>query len=318
MRKIFALALAVLATTAFAATPGKKDKKQSKKVAEAAVIVPAQQLISPSDSLSYAAGMFTTRGLMEYVQQQFGVDSTSTQAFVDGLREGLAKQADKQFMARCAGAQIAQMLSTRIYPNVSGDVKGTEYTLDSLRFNDGFVAAILGDTAVMKQAFADEYFQSTMSAAKMRAQEQYKADNEAWLKQNATKAGVKTTASGLQYKVLAEGNGDVAAKDDKVTVRYEGRMIDGTVFDSSYKRTPNTSEFRPDQVIKGWTEALCMMPVGSKWELYIPQGLGYGSRPAGQIKPFSTLIFTVEVVKVEKKAAEAKAETKATPAKRRK
>ena len=307
MKKTFILALAALATTAFAATPSKKDKKQKNqpKTEQAAPV----QLISKSDSLSYAAGMFTTRGLMDYVKQQYGVDSTNMQAFVEGLKEGIERSGDKQFTAHNAGLQIAQMLESRIYPNVNKDVKDTPLTLDSVTFNRGFVAAVVGDTAVMKTADANKYFESTMQAAKKQAEEAYKAENEAWLKQNATKPGVQTLPSGLQYKVLTEGKGAVAAKDDEVTVRYEGHTIDGKEFDSSYKRNPNTTTFRPDQVIKGWTEALCMMPEGSKWELYIPQDIAYGSRKAGSIKPYSTLIFTVEVVKVEKKA-EAKADAK--------
>ena len=133
------------------------------------------------------------------------------------------------------------------------------------------------------------------------------------MKENATKEGVKTTESGLQYKIITQGTGAIPTKTDKVVVKYEGKMIDGTVFDSSYKRNPQTSSFRCDQVIKGWTEALTMMPVGSKWELYIPENLAYGERQAGQIKPYSTLIFTVELenIEAEAKATEAKADEKA-------
>ena len=306
MKKALVLALAVLATSAFAATPGKKDKKQKKNVqTEQAAPV---QLISQSDSLSYAAGMFTTRGLMDYVKQQYGVDSTNVASFVEGLKEGIARKNDKQFNAHNAGLQIAQMLETRIYPNVSNDVKGTPLTIDSLTFNQGFINAVLGDTVVMKQDAANKYFETTMKTAKKQAEEAYKAENEAWLKNNATKPGVVTLPSGLQYKVITEGKGAVASKDDEVTVRYAGHTIDGKEFDSSYKRNPDTTKFRPNQVIKGWTEALCMMPEGSKWELYIPQDIAYGSRPAGSIKPYSTLVFTVEVVKVEKKADKAEAD----------
>lgn len=318
MKKILVITLAVFATTAFAATPGKKDKKQKKAPTEQAAPL---QLISRSDSLSYAAGAYTTRGLMDYVKQQYGVDSTSMQAFVDGIKEGISRKGDKQFNARNAGLQIAQMLETRIYPNVSNDVKNSDLTIDSLTFNQGFIDAVLGDTAIMKAADANRYFETTMREAKLKAEKAYKAENVAWLKNNATKEGVKTLPSGLQYKVITEGKGAVAAKDDEVTVRYAGHTIDGKEFDSSYKRNPDTTKFRPDQVIKGWTEALCMMPEGSKWELYIPQELAYGSRQAGSIKPYSTLVFTVEVVKVEKKA-ETKAETttsttaKKTPAKK--
>jgi FKBP-type peptidyl-prolyl cis-trans isomerase FklB len=119
-----------------------------------------------------------------------------------------------------------------------------------------------------------------------------------FLAANATKEGVKTTASGLQYKVITQGTGAVPTATDDVKVNYEGRLIDGKVFDSSYKRgEPNT--FKANQVIKGWTEALTMMPVGSKWELYIPYDLAYGERGAGNdIKPYETLVFTVELLDI--------------------
>ena len=122
---------------------------------------------------------------------------------------------------------------------------------------------------------------------------------ENFLAENAKKEGVKTTSSGLQYKIIKEGNGAIPTDSSKVKVNYKGTLIDGTQFDSSYDRKEPTT-FRANQVIKGWTEALTMMPVGSKWELYIPQELAYGAREAGQIKPFSTLIFEVELVGIEK------------------
>ena len=223
MKKLLIIALAVFATTAFAVNPGVKKDKKKKKAVAAAVIQPAYpQLLSASDSLSYAAGMFTTRGLMDYVKTQFGIDSTNVQTFIETLREAVSAQHDKQFAARCAAMQIAQMIDTRIYPNVSSDVKGTEYTLDSIKFNSGFLAAVASDTTLMHQDFAERYFQTTMKEAKERAERQYKLDNEAWIKQNATKEGVKTTTSGLQYKVLTAGKGSIATKDDNVTVKYEG------------------------------------------------------------------------------------------------
>jgi len=112
---------------------------------------------------------------------------------------------------------------------------------------------------------------------------------------------VITTPSGLQYKILKQGDGVVPQKTDKVKVHYEGRLIDGTVFDASTKHGSEPATFRADQVIKGWTEALTMMPVGSKWQLFIPYELAYGERNAGQlIKPYSALIFDVELVGIEK------------------
>ena len=116
------------------------------------------------------------------------------------------------------------------------------------------------------------------------------------------------------YKVLVKGEGEVPQRTDKVLVNYEGRLIDGTVFDASAKHGNKPATFRPDQVIAGWTEALTMMPVGSKWQLYIPNELAYGSRNTGNIKPFSALIFDVELVGIDKPAAEpAATEVKAQP-----
>ena len=110
---------------------------------------------------------------------------------------------------------------------------------------------------------------------------------------------MKQTASGLQYKVITKGEGPVATTTDRVKVHYEGRLIDGKVFDSSYKRG-QPATFGVNQVIKGWTEALTMMPAGSKWELYIPQELAYGAREQKEIPAFSCLIFTVELLEVVK------------------
>ena len=121
---------------------------------------------------------------------------------------------------------------------------------------------------------------------------------KAWLRENAKKPGVVSLPSGLQYKVITEGKGAKPRADQEVTVKYEGHLIDGTEFDSSYKRNPQTTKFRCDQVIKGWTEALTLMPVGSMWEVYVPQELGYGSRAAGKIPAYSTLIFTVELIEI--------------------
>ena len=101
--------------------------------------------------------------------------------------------------------------------------------------------------------------------------------------------------------MLVKGEGEVPQATDRVKVNYEGRLIDGTVFDASSRHGSEPAEFTPQQVIKGWTEALTMMPVGSKWRLFIPSDLAYGDRDSGQIKPFSTLIFDVELVEIVKK-----------------
>lgn len=156
----------------------------------------------------------------------------------------------------------------------------------------------------------DEQAESIMSAFQQRmlarqeeeahaAGEIHRKEGEAFLAQNKSKAGVKVTASGLQYKVIKMGAGPKPKADQTVTVHYSGRTIDGKEFDSSYKRGEPTT-FGVSQVIKGWTEALQLMPVGSKWELYIPADLAYGDRGAGQaIPPGATLIFEVELLNVK-------------------
>lgn len=334
MKKILTLAL-VAALSATFTTASAKDKKECCKAKTECCKVDKKKnkkckkdktscceapvsLLSKSDSLSYAAGMTYTTGLIDYVGKQFGVDSTSMGAFVAGLREGIKRSNDKQFMAHSAGVQIAQLLEIRMYPGVANEVKNTPWTLDSITFNRGFIDAVLNDTTVMQVVDAKKYYEKTMTDEKHRQEDAYKKENVDWLAENAKKEGVVTLPSGLQYKVLTAGTGEVATKDDNVTVRYEGKTIDGNIFDSSYKRNPDTSTFRPDQVIKGWTEALTSMPAGSTWMLYIPQELAYGSRAAGQIKPYSTLIFKVELVKIDRKqqpVVEKKKEEKA-PAKK--
>ena len=110
---------------------------------------------------------------------------------------------------------------------------------------------------------------------------------------------MKKLKSGVQYKVIKEGTGAIPADTSTVKVHYEGKTIDGNVFDSSYKRGEPIT-LRANQVIKGWTDALVHMPVGSVWEVYIPQELAYGEREQGTIKPFSPLIFKIELLEVTK------------------
>jgi len=139
-----------------------------------------------------------------------------------------------------------------------------------------------------------------LQAKKMEAQyNDNKVAGQNFLAENAKKEGVITTASGLQYEVIKKGNGPLPKDTDKVKVHYHGTLVDGTVFDSSVDRG-QPAEFGVTQVIKGWVEGLQLMPVGSKYKFYIPQELAYGSQSQGQIKPFSTLIFEVELLEIVK------------------
>lgn len=258
---------------------------------------PKANLKTDVDSLSYAIGMARTEGLTQYLMQQ-GVDTTQMAEFIKGFNEGATK-IDKKDAAYMTGMQIGQMVSKQWVEGFNQQIFGNDSTQSLSRENmlAGFIAGVMGKNNVMDKAAAEVYMREKALAVKYADN---KAEGEKFLAENKTKEGVVTTPSGLQYKIITEGKGEIPADTCKVKVNYKGTLIDGTEFDSSYKRNEPTT-FRANQVIKGWTEALTMMPVGSKWELYIPQELAYGSRETGgQIKPFSTLIFEVELVSIEK------------------
>ena len=261
------------------------------------------------DSLSYAIGMARTQGLDQFLMQQ-GIDSTQMVNFVKGFNEGASKL-DPEDAAYIIGLQVGQMVSKQWVEGFNRQIFGNDSTqsLNREQMLAGFVAGTLGKEDVMTQMDAQTYMRTEMEAVQEKALAEQYADNKAagekFLAENKTKEGVQTTPSGLQYKILTKGNGPVPADTSRVQVNYKGTLIDGTEFESSYKRKDKNGKskpatFRANQVIKGWTEALTMMPVGSKWELYIPADLAYGSRNTGKIKPFSTLIFEVELVGIEK------------------
>jgi len=190
---------------------------------------------------------------------------------------------------------------------------GSNFKKQGQELNPDALLAGLKDAMSGKQpAISEKEMQETMEAWSKQMEDKQKAageknaaDGVKFLAENKSKSGVKTTASGLQYKLLKEGTGPQAKATDVVTVNYRGTLIDGTEFDSSYKRG-KPATFPVNGVIKGWTEALQMMKVGSKYQLFIPASLAYGERAASaEIAPNSTLIFEVELL--EAKPAEGSA-----------
>ncbi len=169
---------------------------------------------------------------------------------------------------------------------------------------DSFVAGIkdvfLGGDLKMTPEEANGTIQNYLNTVNEKKFAANKVEGEAFLSANAQKEGVNTLASGLQYEIVTEGNGDKPSATSQVTVHYHGILTDGTVFDSSIERG-EPATFGVNQVIKGWTEALQLMPVGSKWRLYIPENLAYGANPhpQGPIKPYMALIFDVELIEIK-------------------
>ncbi|RLD63783.1 MAG: FKBP-type peptidyl-prolyl cis-trans isomerase [Bacteroidetes bacterium] len=157
-----------------------------------------------------------------------------------------------------------------------------------------------GEETLIEQKEAENILNNYFRDLQMKVAEKNKQAGIKFLEENKTKEGVVTTESGLQYKIIKKGTGAIPKATDKVTTNYKGTLIDGTVFDSSYDRG-EPATFPVNGVIKGWTEALQLMPVGSKWELYIPSELAYGSRGAGQvIGPDATLVFEIELISIDK------------------
>ena len=180
-------------------------------------------------------------------------------------------------------------------------------TINVADFADGVAAVFSGKDLKMTYDEAKEVIRKYFTAMQERQQaeaakvgEQNRKLGEAYLADNAKRPGIVTTASGLQYEVLTQGDGPVPAATDQVKVHYTGRLIDGTVFDSSVERG-EPATFGVTQVIPGWVEALQLMPVGSKWRLHIPSALAYGPNGAGGvIGPDATLIFDVELLEIVK------------------
>ena len=264
---------------------------------------PKANMKSDVDTLSYMVGVSNSQGLKDYVVGRLGVDTTYMADFIRGIKEGMKNTSDKE-KAYMAGMQIGQQVSGDMYEAINNQLFAGDSTttMSKENFLAGFIAAVEENSLVTPDS-ASMYVRTKSEEIKTKALEakygEYKKENEEFLANNKSKDGIKVTESGLQYRIIKEGKGEIPTKTSRVKVHYKGTMIDGTEFDSSYERKEPTT-FRADQVIKGWTEALTMMPVGSKWELYIPQELGNGYRKAAKIKPFSTLIFEVELISIEK------------------
>ena len=291
---ILTLALAALTLTPAAAQKRGKKAKAPKPVAT----VPAAETIPAAveaKTFSYAMGVAQGESLKQYLTSQMGVDTAYVKYAIEAMTTSVSEEDRKRIEATAAGLRIAEM-NRRNLPFINKQACGKEDStfVDIAEFERGLSEAALG-----KAALSQDSAMKTVEQQFKHQQASYKKANLDWLETNKKLKGVKTLPSGLQYRVLTEGNGPVATDSSEVEVHYEGKLIDGTVFDSSYKRN-QPATFRPNQVIKGWTEALTLMPEGSVWELYIPASLGYGEQGSGRSIPGnSTLIFKVEVLKVK-------------------
>jgi FKBP-type peptidyl-prolyl cis-trans isomerase FklB len=255
------------------------------------------------DTLSYFWGMARAEGIKNYLTMQAGVDTNYMEAFYKGFRDG-AKHYGPEDIAYMEGKRIALMINNQWYSNMNSEIflGDSGLTLNRHLMLSGFYQGVRNNDDA-KTMQAQSYSQMMLERVKDGYKRTKFADliavGEKLLADNAGKADIQTTSSGLQYRIVTEGTGALPGDRAKVKVNYRGTLADGTEFDSSYKNGAPTT-FRVNSVIRGWTEALKMMPVGSKWELFIPQDLAYGT--GGQlptIPPYSTLIFEVELLEIE-------------------
>ncbi len=253
------------------------------------------------DSLAYNFGVANSQGLKMAAMQQ-GVDTAYMAEFLAGIKEGATEdKVNPAQTARMKGAELGRNLKR--YVGIFSDFVYEDDSTKSVNIAvviKGIMDGYAGPDSVA--AAAQMALNSTVDAINTaKTEKKYGANREAgevFLADNAKKEGVVTTASGLQYKVLTEGKGALPTDESVLKIKYEGRLLDGTVFDSNLDSDKAFEvNMKNPSVIQGWVEVLKLMPAGSKWEVYIPQELAYGERNAGKIEPFSTLIFTIEVLK---------------------
>ena len=267
---------------------------------------PKADLKNDIDTLSYAVGMAQSQGVREYLSDRLQIDTAYMDEFVKGLNDGANAGDDKKKAAYYAGIQIGQQISNQMVKGLEREIFNDDSTkhVSLKNFMAGFVNGATGKNGVMTAEQAMNTAQAKMVAIKTATMEKRFGANrvagEKFLAANKKKPGVVTLPSGVQYRVIKEGNGAMPKDTSVVKVNYEGKTIDGQVFDSSYKRGEPIT-LRANQVIKGWTDALVHMPAGSVWEVYIPQNLAYAEREQGMIKPFSALVFKIELLSVNGK-----------------
>ena len=300
MKKTKIILMALVALLCMGATAATKKQRKGKKAAKEV----AERVDTVSvDTFSYLLGMANSNGLKAYLSQRMGIDTAYVEDFLKGFQQKELTEADKREKARLAGMEIREQVETQVWSNANRQIDDSVDVLNHEQFIKGFQNGIFPVDTTFSMDSAQSRVQKQMAYYhKVKMEKKYGANRvagEQFLKLNAKQDSVQTTASGLQYKVITMGTGEKPQKTDRVKVDYEGRLIDGTVFDSSYKRG-KPATFPVGQVIAGWTEALCMMPVGSKWEVYVPQELGYGDREQQKIPPFSCLVFTVELHEIVK------------------
>lgn len=281
------------ARTFFQASYGKTTDTQAGKAVKGKCPhkVKTVELKNFTDSINYAFGMLNGDQMRMYLLAN-DTDGTAQKDFIENVNKAMkvsARNPQLVMMGKQIGSAIREQEPTGLL-----GMEGVATNFELIK--QGFVNGMYDYDTQFDSRSAGEYIENTMNQIKYG---EAIAAGKKFLEENKLKEGVITTESGLQYEVIKMGKGAKPTATDKVKVHYHGTLTDGTVFDSSVDRGEPIT-FALNQVIPGWTEGVQLMPVGSKFRFYVPQELGYGARQAGSIPPYSTLIFEVELLGIEK------------------
>lgn len=267
-----------------------------------------------ADTLCYALGM-NMGGQIKAYAGQMGIDSTYLEEVVKGFEEGSNLQGDAKKKAYLFGVFLTyqSMEGNGMQPGIREGLQKEIYGEDSTKtinlgmLMDAFRAAALEKSTKFHKDSVQSIMQSVSERLQARKMEKefgaWKKENEAYNQKLAKNPELKPLGDGVYYKEIKAGNGAKPTATDKVKINYEGKLINDTVFDSSYKRG-EAAEMPLQGVVPGFSKALSQMPVGATWEIYIPAEQGYGTQNMGEIKPFSTLIFKVDMLSIVKGEAE--------------
>ncbi len=264
---------------------------------------PNATMETEADTLSYTLGMLNGEGMKQNFAQS-AMDTTCIDAFLRGVVEGTKMGSSEKEKAYLQGLMMGQQFGSDMVSVYNARFFGNDSTktISLKNFLSAYINVMKGEKTLIEmeeaRTLTDAIIERLMAEQMEKEYGGNKKAGEQFLAENAKKDSVKTLPSGVQYKVLKEGKGDIAKADQTISLHYEGRLIDGTVFDSSYKRG-QPIESIANGFVKGFNEAVQMMPVGSTWEVYIPQELAYGANARGvHIKPFSALIFKIEMISI--------------------